>query len=168
MHIRKTIAAAVIAGATALSGLAIAPTAHADGDCGAPWNNVGSPGNLYINSYRTYVGQVEQQYQHCSSTVTNVRAHFQWSGTFQQTNAGATIHVSVFSPYYGQAGDQYLDTNTKDVYSWPGIEIHHANPDRWEAQAILVPCRLVNSAAESTYWDYGTGSPYGIPVQSSC
>ncbi|MFD7534739.1 hypothetical protein [Streptomyces sp. NPDC059819] len=159
------MSAAVVA-STAFAGLLIAPAAHADGDCGAAWHDVGSPGNLKVNSKQTYVGQVEQQYQSCGGGVTNVRAHFQWDGNFQRNYPGAVVHVDVFSPYYKRAGDQWYSTATKDAYSSPGIEIHHASPDRWEAEANMNACPL--SGAESTYWDYATGTPLSAPMEGWC
>ncbi|MFE0459460.1 hypothetical protein ACFW1A_09390 [Kitasatospora sp. NPDC058965] len=165
MNIRKALSAVVVAG-TALAGMTVAPLAHADGDCGAAWHDVGSPANLRINSKQTYVGQVEQQYQSCGGGITNVRAHFQWAGSFQQNYSGWVVHVSVFSPYYQRAGDQWYSEATKDAYSSPGIEIHHASPDAWTADATLTPCPL--SGAVSTYWYYGAGTSWAAPNDGWC
>jgi hypothetical protein len=53
----------------------------------------------------------------------------------------------------------------KDVYSNP-VEIHHANPDAWQAQATLYGCNL--GYAVGTYWYCGTGSDWGTPRIGYC
>jgi hypothetical protein len=85
---------------------------------------------------------------------------------FQQNYHGWIVHVAVFSPYYQRAGGQWYTEATKHAYSFPGIEIHHASPDAWEAQADLSPCP--QSPAFSTYWYYGAGTSRASPNDGWC
>ncbi|QUQ64469.1 hypothetical protein [Kutzneria sp. CA-103260] len=163
---RRTVALAASAialagGATV--GLGVA-AAYADGDCGASWNNVGSPANMYLTDGITYVGQVEQQYQNCGGGVVNARSHFQWAGSFQNSHPGDEVDVWEYSPYSNDTGSQWYYTYSKDAYSYP-VEIHQANPDNWQARAALNGC---GDYAQGTYWAYRTGTPLGGEQTGYC
>jgi hypothetical protein len=162
-----TMAAGLTLVAAGLVGTA--GTAHADGDCGAAWNNVGSPANLYhydntISQY-AYAGQVEQEYQNCGGGVVNARAHFQWSSWFQYEYSNSAVEVRIYATNSSDQGAEEGLTNRKDVYS-DAVEIHHATPDAWQAQASLYGCNP--GYAAGTYWYYGTGSDWGTPSTGYC
>ncbi|MFE9559403.1 hypothetical protein ACFYOD_39015 [Streptomyces sp. NPDC006703] len=161
-----------VAAAIAAAGF-VAPAANAsvrpfDG-CGAAWNDVGSPGNLYAFADHEYVGQVEQQYQVCGGGVVNARGHFQWSGTFQARYSGFMVTVEIDSHHYGPTGGpSTMDSeDSKNIYS-PAFEIHHANPDQWWAQASLEGAACGEPIARGTDWLYATGSPMAGPVEGHC
>ncbi|GAB2713218.1 hypothetical protein [Kitasatospora kifunensis] len=176
MRTRKTIA--IAATAAALCGIGIAaPAANADvrpmADCGAPWNNVGSPGNLYGFGY--YAGQVEQQYQVCGGGVVNARGHFQWSADFQTRFPGTWVQVGTGSHYYGPDFPFTTDNTTDKDVSSPGFEVHNAKPDQWWAFATLTStpngCTSPSDwdgTARGTDWLYANGTSVEAPDNASC
>ncbi|GHE12601.1 hypothetical protein [Streptomyces alanosinicus] len=162
--VAMAVASLALAGGTTL---ATAGAAHADGDCGATWYDVGEPGSLYMqrsDGGYIYVGEVEQQYQSCGGGVVNARGHFQWASAFQSAYPGKWINVWQYSPYSNDSGSEWYQTYTKDAYSYP-VEIHHASPDAWQAEATLNGC---GSYAKGTYWYYGTGTPWGNWYPGNC
>lgn len=143
-------------------------------DCGATWNDVGAPGNLYGYGFYygtwTYAGQVEQQYQNCGGGVVNARAHFQWSSGFQSQFAGTMVQVDIESGSYGPTtGSSVMDSTVDKNVNSPGFEIHNAKPDHWAAEAQLVGTTYgCSPVARGTDWYYGTGTPQHAPVTGYC
>ncbi|MGX1851537.1 hypothetical protein OIU91_38770 [Streptomyces sp. NBC_01456] len=124
--------------------------------------NIGQPGNYTYHG--EYAGQVEQVYNTCNGYVW---AHWQWAGDFQRRHPGTDVKVSVgiFSPDASGPTQWTNDvpTSVKDVNS-PGVPIHSANPDDWEAVATVNNCAPF--AFGTLHW-YG-GADWRGPENGYC
>lgn len=154
--------AALAATALALSGgsLGIGATEAqaASASCGVI--TIGQPGD--ITAHGTYAGQVEQLYDSCDG---NVWAHWQWSTLFRSAYPAATINVGILSPNQFVTWSGYEGTTYQDVYS-PAAAIHSANPDDWEAVAVISSDSCAGEAVGTLHW-YG-GADWAGPNSYTC